>query len=82
MGDHPLKILMAASEAAPLAKTGGLADVAGALTLELARQGHDVRLALPRYRWAGGAAPRLDPWTTLAVPVAAGAVAALVERGP
>jgi starch synthase len=40
---------MLASEAVPLAKTGGLADVVGTLPIELARLGHEVRLALPRY---------------------------------
>jgi starch synthase len=49
---------MVASEAFPLAKTGGLADVAGALPQALGRQGHDVTLVIPRYREvpAGGAA--------------------------
>src|SRR5437660_272530 len=41
---------MVSSEAVPYAKTGGLADVAGALPLELAKLGHDVILLLPRYR--------------------------------
>ncbi len=41
---------MLASEAVPLAKTGGLADVVGALVVELTRLGHEVRLVLPRYR--------------------------------
>jgi starch synthase len=45
----PPKICFAASEAAPYAKTGGLADVAGALPRELRRQGLDVRLFLPLY---------------------------------
>ena len=44
-----MKILMASSEAVPYAKTGGLADMVSALSLALARQGHDVRLVLPRY---------------------------------
>jgi starch synthase len=46
---NKLKILIAASEAVPFAKTGGLADVAGALPKALAALGHDVRLVLPRY---------------------------------
>lgn len=45
-----MKILYCASEAVPFAKTGGLADVAGALPLALAAQGCEVRLVLPRYR--------------------------------
>ncbi|MFN0171269.1 MAG: glycogen synthase GlgA [Bryobacteraceae bacterium] len=44
------RILMAASEASPFAKTGGLADVLGALPPELARQGHEVAVLIPRYR--------------------------------
>ena len=40
---------MAASEAVPFAKTGGLADVVSALSLALARKGHEVRIVLPRY---------------------------------
>ncbi len=45
----PLKICFAASEATPLAKTGGLADVASALSRHLHRRGQDVRLFLPFY---------------------------------
>ncbi len=44
-----LKVLFVASECVPFAKTGGLADVVGALPLQLARHGHDVRVVLPRY---------------------------------
>ncbi|MDR3303763.1 MAG: glycogen synthase [Treponema sp.] len=44
-----MKILMAASEAVPFAKTGGLADVVSALSLALAELGHEVRIVLPRY---------------------------------
>ncbi len=45
-----LKILIAASECVPFAKTGGLADVAGALPKELRNAGHDVRIVLPKYK--------------------------------
>jgi starch synthase len=41
---------MVGSEALPFAKTGGLADVLGALPPALARLGWDVTLVMPRYR--------------------------------
>jgi starch synthase len=41
---------MVASEALPFAKTGGLADVLGALPKALARLGHHVDVIIPRYR--------------------------------
>jgi glycogen synthase len=44
-----LNILLAASEVVPYAKTGGLADVAGALPKALVRLGHRVRVVMPRY---------------------------------
>jgi starch synthase len=45
-----MRILTLASEAVPFAKTGGLADVIGALPVALARLGHDVDVVMPRYR--------------------------------
>jgi starch synthase len=47
-----MKILMAASEATPYAKTGGLADVVGALPFSLKARGEDVAVVLPLYRSA------------------------------
>jgi len=44
-----MKILFIASEVDGLVKTGGLADVAKALPLELKRHGHDVRIVMPYY---------------------------------
>lgn len=70
------RILMAASEAVPFAKTGGLADVMGALPVALKARGEDVGVVIPRYRgvrldgarrvfdglmvWLGGNSFRVD----------------------
>jgi starch synthase len=45
-----MHIVFAASEGLPFSKTGGLADVVGALPRALAAQGHQVSIYLPRYR--------------------------------
>ncbi|MFC2023316.1 glycogen synthase [Chloroflexota bacterium] len=50
----PLKILLLSTEVVPFAKTGGLADVAGALPKAVGALGHDIRVAMPRYG-------RIDP---------------------
>ncbi len=44
-----MRVIVASSEAVPFAKTGGLADVASALSKELKRTGHEVTLMLPYY---------------------------------
>ncbi|HJS89223.1 MAG TPA: glycogen synthase [Steroidobacteraceae bacterium] len=44
-----LGVCLLSSEVAPFSKTGGLADVAGALAKYLAGAGHDVRLFTPLY---------------------------------
>ena len=62
----PLKICLLSAEMVPFAKTGGLADVAGALAREFARRGHDVRPFLPLYRAVRGAG-----WRFAEVPEAA-----------
>ena len=50
-----MNVLFVTSEAVPLAKTGGLADVAGALPKALLENGVDARVILPKYEsipWA------------------------------
>ncbi|MDR1239743.1 MAG: glycogen synthase [Treponema sp.] len=44
-----MKILMVSSEAVPWAKTGGLADTVSSLSLALEKQGHEVKIVIPRY---------------------------------
>jgi starch synthase len=47
--DQRLRILLLSAEVVPFAKTGGLADVAGALPKAVRALGHDIRVAMPRY---------------------------------
>ena len=49
LSGDPLRVLVIASEAVPFVKTGGPADVIGALPRALHRLGHDVRVILPCY---------------------------------
>ncbi len=44
-----MNVLFAVSECVPFVKSGGLADVAGALPKELVKLGNDVRVVLPKY---------------------------------
>ncbi|MBX5482111.1 MAG: glycogen synthase GlgA [Myxococcaceae bacterium] len=65
-----MKILFLSSEVVPYSKTGGLADVAGALPAALAEIGHELLVATPRY---GHIQPpdgleALDPPLTLRFP--------------
>lgn len=60
-----MKILLAASEVAPFAKTGGLADVAGSLPKALKNLGHDIRVVMPCYKQIGSR----DYLTDLPVPM-------------
>jgi starch synthase len=66
-----MRILFVASEGVPFSKTGGLADVVGALPQALAAAGHEVQLLLPRYRMTKPGRP-LPQFKTLTVPLACG----------
>lgn len=77
-----MKILFAASEVVPFAKTGGLADVAGALPRALARLGEDIRVVMPKYRVVDEAQHRLRPTgLTLEVPISGRTETAEVLEG-
>lgn len=55
------KVLFPVSEAFPLVKTGGLADVAGSLSVALQVRGCDVRLLLPAYQHVLDQVTSIDP---------------------
>jgi starch synthase len=63
-----MDILFCASEAFPLIKTGGLADVSGSLPKALLQLEHDIRLVLPAYPAALQAARELTELTRLDLP--------------
>jgi starch synthase len=74
-----MKIAMIASEVTPLAKTGGLADVIGTLSVALERLGHEVCVIAPAYRSAlRGTLALREGGITLSAPVADEAVEAAV----
>jgi starch synthase len=67
-----MNILMVASEATPFAKTGGLADVLGALPLALAERGEQVAVVLPAYRENRYPRPTREAYRSLWIPIGAG----------
>jgi starch synthase len=65
-----VRVLVVTPEAVPFAKTGGLADVAGALPKALMGMGVDVRLVIPKYRVVDeGRFGLRDTGITLRVPI-------------
>jgi starch synthase len=77
-----VKILFASSEAQPLIKTGGLADVSGALPAALRRLRHDARLMIPAYPVALQRARGLERVASIEVPGAAEPVNVLLGQLP
>ncbi|TMD95501.1 MAG: glycosyltransferase, partial [Chloroflexi bacterium] len=78
---RPLKVLVVTAELAPFAKLGGVSDVAGALSKELRRLGHDVRVVLPRYRQVDTGAHGLRPVANLQVPLGTETMPATILEG-
>jgi starch synthase len=76
-----LEVVLIASEAVPFAKTGGLADVVGALPVALARAGVGARVVIPCHRsvWSAGV-PIEATGLTVRVPVGPRIVEGLVHR--
>lgn len=74
-----LKICMVSSEVVPFAKTGGLADVVGALAVEFARLGHDVCVILPLYQQVAHSCQVTD-YARLSVPTAHGLIDASIQE--
>ena len=67
-----MNILMVASEATPFAKTGGLADVLGALPAALVERGERVAVVLPAYRENRYPRPRREAYRNLLIPIGPG----------
>ena len=74
-----MNILMVASEAHPFAKTGGLADVAGALPAALAAHGERVAVVMPAYRENTYADPPREVYSNLWIPLGPGYLADIYQ---
>ena len=66
-----MRIVFVAPEGVPFSKTGGLADVVGALPMALARLGHNLEVVLPRYRMTKPGKPEAK-MQSLTLPLGAG----------
>jgi starch synthase len=76
---RPLNIFMVSSEAVPFAKTGGLADVVGALAVEFAKLGHQVYLIIPRYPFLG-LEYTSEEYARFSVPTPMGPIETVIEH--
>jgi len=77
-----MEVLFATSEAEPLVRTGGLAEVSLGLPKALRARGHDVRLVLPGYSQALTAAEELSEVAQLEIKGARERVRILAGRVP
>ncbi|MGH9405044.1 MAG: glycogen synthase GlgA [Terriglobia bacterium] len=76
-----MKIAFVASECVPFSKTGGLADVVGALPQALRALGHELDVIIPRYR-ATKRGPVEPNAAALTLPLSFGFKYASIETGP
>ena len=76
-----MRVLFVASEATPFAKTGGLADVAGALPGALARLGCEVTVVMPAYEEVFARQNLADTGIAFEVPLGALAIPARISAG-
>jgi starch synthase len=76
-----LKILFVSPEIVPFAKTGGLADVAGALPRALKRLGCQVRLVMPLYQQVRRGFPLEKIWDNLWIPLGDNGLTADIYQG-
>ena len=76
------KVLFATSEVHPLIKTGGLADVSGALPTALHALGVDIKILIPGYRQVVDKCQHATPFAQLPNPFAPGEVQILEARLP
>lgn len=77
-----MKVLFVASEVYPLVKTGGLADVAGALPQALMCLGEDIRIMMPGYPQALDAARNTQTLLDLGDPFGTGPITLISARMP
>ncbi len=75
-----MRIVFLASECVPYSKTGGLADVVGALPEALAELGHEVEVLVPRYRMTKPG-PVVAGASNVTVPLSAGYKFAAIQQG-
>jgi len=66
-----VRIVFVASEGVPFSKTGGLADVVGALPKALAKLGYESEVVLPRYRMTKPGKPEPE-MQSLTIPLGSG----------
>jgi starch synthase len=75
-----MNILVVASEVVPLAKTGGLADVAGALPRAVESLGHSVSVVMPCYRQVRSGRTIMPTDWKVEIPIAKKLVQADISR--